>query len=186
MLQYAFPGGLTLEASDVYIQSAEEYEDTFAGELEEFDSNLVSLIAYYEYSPKLNMRVGYSNFTLDYTSGRRNNFKERTDDQISTYVFYRILPKTRLFLQYDYVEQDYDYAIQPDREEQRIFIGLRFDSNARVTGYLKLGYSEIDVDTSSDTYDDFSAAASLGYALSAISKVTVSGTQYVQVTDEVL
>ena len=42
MLQYAFASGLSLEASDVYIDSTEENADTYNNEPEKFNSNLLN------------------------------------------------------------------------------------------------------------------------------------------------
>jgi hypothetical protein len=185
MLQYAFAGGLTLEVSDAYVDSTEEYSESIFNEAEEYNSNLLNVIAFYKVSPKLKMRVGYSNFNLEYTSGTNVDFKERTDQTVSAYVFYSILPKTDLFVQYDYIDQDYDQKAQSDNEQNRYYVGLKFDSKARITGHLKLGYSNIDIDRTDDTQDDFIGYASLGYALGSNSQITLTTQQSVDVSDQV-
>ncbi len=185
LLQYAFAGGLTLEASDVYIESSEDYAETSGDVLEKFNSNLVSLIAFYEYSPKLKVRVGYSNFTLEYTSGTDVDYKERTDDQISTYLIYRVLPKTELFVQYDHVDVNYDIDVLADATDQHIFAGVKFDSNARISGHAKLGYGKYEADIAqNDTFKDFIGDASLKYGFGDRSSVTLSAKQIVNVTDD--
>ncbi len=184
MLQYAFAGGLTLEASDVYLDSTEEYADSAFNDAEEFKSNLVNLIAFYQVSPKLKLRIGYSNFNLEYTSGTNVDFKERTDQTISSYVFYKILPKTDIFVQYDYIDQDFDQDVQSDNKQNRYFVGLKFDSRARITGHVKVGYTEVELDRTNDTYEDFSGYASLSYALSKTSQITLNAQQSVDVSDQ--
>lgn len=184
MLQYAFAGGLTLEASDVYLDSTEEYADSAFNQAEEFNSNLVNLIAYYQVSPKLKLRIGYSNFNLEYTSGTNVDFKERTDQSVSAYVLYKILPKTDIFVEYDYIDQDFDLDVQSDNTQNNYYVGLKFDSKARVTGHIKVGYTEIELDSTHDTYEDFSGYASLGYKLSSTSKVTLTAQQSVDVSDQ--
>lgn len=186
MLQYAFAGGLSLEASHVYIQSSEEYADTISNELEEYESNLFNLIAFYKVSPKLALRAGYSNFDLEYTSGQLNDYKERTDNMLSSYVFYSILPKTDLFIQYDYVDVDYDLDIKSDKEVNRYFLGVRFDSRARITGHAKIGYTEVEDDDNNNDFDDFSGYASLGYAFGDRSEITLTAEQSVDISDEVI
>ena len=185
LLQYAFAGGLTLEASDIFIQSAEEYGETSGSELEEFTSNRANLIAFYEYSPKLKMRVGYSNFQLDYTSGTDVSYKERTDDQASAYVLYRILPKTELFVQYDHIDVSYDEQVLADATDQHIFAGVKFDTNARISGHAKLGYGRYEADIAeNDSFNDFIGDASLKYGFGDSSSVTLTAKQIVNVTQE--
>jgi len=185
MLQYSFAGGLALELSDVYIQSAEEYSETIGNELEEFTSNLATVIAFYDISPKLKMRVGYANFDLDYTSGFNVDFKERTDDRFSTYVLYRILPKTELFLQYDHVDVDYDRDVLYDSTEQHVFVGVKFDTNARINGHMKLGYGSIDSDLpQNNTFEDFIGEALLKYGFNSRSSISLTAKQAVKVTDD--
>ena len=186
MLQYAFAGGLTLEVSDAYVDSTEEYSDSIFNEAEEYNSNLLNLIAFYQVSPKLKLRVGYSHFNLDYTSGTLVEFKERTDQTVSSYIFYSILPKTDLFVQYDYIDVDYDEQAKFDSEQSRYYLGLKFDSNARITGHLKLGYSNIEIDGTNDTQDDFVGYASLGYALGSNTNLTLTAQQSVDVSDQIL
>ena len=185
MLQYAFPGGLALELSDVYIQSADEYDVASGDELDEYNSNLANLVVFYEHSPKLRLRVGYSNYKLDYTSGTDVDYKERTDDQVSSYLIYRVLPKTELFVQYDHINVDYDLDVLADSTEQHLFLGVKFDSNARITGHAKIGYGKYETDNAQDdTFDDFIGEAYLGYAFGSASKLSLIARQSVDITDD--
>ncbi len=186
VIQYTFASGFSLEASDVYIQSAEEQADTPGTELEKYASNLVNVIAFYKVSPKLKMRVGYSNFNLDYTSGLNTAFKERTDDQVSAYLIYKIMPKTELFVQYDNITIDYDEDLVADSDEQHIFVGLKFNTNARISGHVKFGYGLIDTDLAqNEKFEDYIGDAALKYAFGGGSSVTLSGKQIVNVTSDV-
>jgi len=181
MLQYAFANRLTLEASDVYIDSAEAFADTIINEQEKFDSNLLNLIAYYQLSPKLKFQVGYSKFDLDYRTGLASNFKDRTDNTISSYIFYRALPKTDLFVQYDYVDQEFDLGFPDDNKQNRYYLGAKFDSKARITGHVKAGYSDIKVDNQKN-FGDFIGYASLGYALGSNTQLRLDAQQSVDVS----
>jgi hypothetical protein len=189
LLQYSFASGLAIEVSDVYKKDADAFSDNFSGDLAEYDSNLATAIVFYNVSPKLKFRVGYSNFNLDYTSGFNVDFKERTDDRVSTFALYRILPKTELFVQYDYIDIDYDKDILADATDQHVFVGVKFDSNARISGYAKVGYGHYDADLSNnlifddEIFEDFIGDASLRYAFWDSSSVTLNAKQAVDVTD---
>ncbi len=185
MLQYAFARGLALEVSDVYIKSADENADTVGVDLEKYNSNLATLIAFYDVSPKLKLRVGYANFNLDYTSGTDVDYKERVDNRVSAYVLYRVLPKTELFVQYDYIDIDYDQDILADGEDQHYFVGVKFDTTARISGHAKIGYGEYVADiNNNDTFEDFIGDASLKYAFWGNSSLTLTAQQIVNVTDD--
>ena len=184
LLQYSFASGLAIEVSDVYKKDADDYADSVSDELAEYESNLATAIVFYNVSPKLKFRVGYSNFNLDYTSGFNVDFKERTDDRVSTFALYRILPKTELFVQYDHIDIDYDKDILADATDQHVFVGVKFDSNARISGYAKVGYGHYDADiANNDTFEDFIGDASLNYAFWGKSSVTLNAKQAVDVTD---
>ncbi len=184
VLQYSFAGGLTLEVSDVYTKDYDDQAKTGSTKKEEFTSNLANAIVYYKVGPKLKLRAGYSNYTLDYQTSS-NLFKERTDDQVSAYMLYRVLPKTELFLQYDYIDLDYDKDILGDTEENHVFAGVKFDSNARISGHLKAGYGRTSVDVArNDIYEDLIGDASLRYGFLERSSISLTGRQRVNVSTE--
>ncbi len=184
VLQYSFAGGLTLEVSNVYVADYDNQAKTGSDEKEEFKSNLASAIVFYKVGEKLKLRAGYSNYTLDYDKSD-SLFKERTDDQLSAYVLYKILPKTELFLQYDYIDLDYDRDVLGDSVENHLFAGVKFDSNARISGHLKLGYGRTSVDVAdNNTYEDLIGDASLSYGFLERSSITLTGRQRVNVSTE--
>jgi len=178
LLQYAFAGGLTLAASDVYLKSYDSYAEVGI-ERSEYASNLASVSAHYQLSPKTAVQVGYANYLIDYDSSRQRAL-ERTDETVSASLYYRILPKTQLFLQYEEIDVDYDLNQISDSRAHNYFVGLKFDATAKVNGHVKVGYG--DVDTDDGHYEDLLVEAGLNYRFDGKSNITLTASRKVETT----
>ncbi|MEJ2201222.1 MAG: outer membrane beta-barrel protein, partial [Desulfuromonadaceae bacterium] len=95
--------------------------------------------------PKFKLRADYSYFKLKYESDR-NVFRERSDNAFALYAFYKVLPKTSVFVEYEYVDVDYDQNILSDSKEQHYFGGLDWKVTAKSRGRIKVGYGVKDFD----------------------------------------
>lgn len=154
LFRYNFRGGLSLQVDDIYEQNQDPYStgDSQGREIDKFQSNLLHLQIDYEIGPRLMARGDYSRYMLDY-SNVGNAFRERDDDAFSLYLFYRMLPKTSVFLLYEHIEIDYDWDILPDSKEQHYYGGLQWDMTAKSSGRFMLGYGEKDMSGSDDGND---------------------------------
>lgn len=181
LLQYAFPFGLTLEVSDIYNKNYDDYSEA-GEERSDYDDNRVAVGAHYTTGNKLSFQLGYADYRIDYSS-RGKAFQERKDQSWNAAVYYQVLPKTRLFLEYERIDVDYDQDIVSDFTEDHYFVGVHFDPTARISGYLKVGYGEVDPDQ--DGYEDSDEMlfeGSLSYQVGAKSSVTLTGRRQVQAT----
>jgi hypothetical protein len=64
-------------------------------------------------------------------------------------VFYRFTGRTRLLLDYTYATIDYPYEEINNNRQQTFYAGLGFDPTAKISGFLKLGWSWLDYDRES-------------------------------------
>jgi len=155
LLRYNFRGGLSLQLDDIYEMNQDPYSTGLSQnrQLDKFQSNLLHLQIDYSVGPKLSLRGEYSRYRLDYDSSR-NAFRERYDDAFSIYFFYRMLPKTSVYLLYDYIDIDYDWDILGDSTEQHYYLGLQWDMTAKSTGRIMVGYGEKDFDAGTGSDQD--------------------------------
>lgn len=145
LLRHNFRGGLSLQLDDIYEINQDPYSTGISQgrQLDQFQSNLLHLQIDYSVGPRLTLRGDYSRYLLDYDEVR-NAFRERDDDAFSAYLFYRMLPKTSVYLLYEHIEIDYDWDILADSTEHHYYTGLQWDMTAKSRGRFMLGYGEKD------------------------------------------
>lgn len=86
-------------------------------------------------SERFRLRFDYSLFSVNYDD-ERNNFRDRNDNSIYGYVFYKFQPKTALFIEYAYLDKDETL----NSREQHYFAGIQWDATAKSKGSIKAGY----------------------------------------------
>lgn len=146
-LQYNTPGGLSAEIVEQFISSHDAWGTGISRELDKYKTNLVNLVFSYNLSERFKLRADYSNFYVNYDA-KRNNFRDRVDNVLAGYVFYKIKPKTSLFFEYEFMDIGYDKNILSDSLEHHYYGGLEWDITAKSIGSIKLGYGVKDFSSS--------------------------------------
>ncbi len=149
LFQYNLKGGLSATVLDQFIASHDDRGTGTSDKLDRFKTNLANLVLTYDVSRRFRIRADYSNFLVNYTA-KRNNFRDRDDNSVSGYVFYKIQPKTSLFVEYEYLDVSYKKDIQPDSREHHYYGGIQWDITAKSRGTVKAGYGVKDF-TGSET-----------------------------------
>jgi hypothetical protein len=148
VLQYNMRGGLSLEVDDQFVKSRTQRGTGFSFELDKFYGNLFLASAKYEISDKTLVRLDYSNYYLNFIAAE-NDFRNRDDNAISAYVFYKMWPKTSIFAEYDFVDISYNKNVMPNSTEHHIFAGLKWDMTDKTKCSVKAGYGIKDFSNSS-------------------------------------
>lgn len=137
LFQYNFNMGLSIDLLDQFNRT-NEINNNAAGRLDQYDDNLLNLLLSYEPSEKFKLRLDLSDYRLDYDDPA-NDFRDRIDQSLSLYLFYKFKPKTSIFAEYDLADIDYDQPIIYDSREHRYYIGLDWDVTAKTRGRAKAG-----------------------------------------------
>ncbi|MFO7752055.1 MAG: outer membrane beta-barrel protein [Desulfobacteraceae bacterium] len=146
MFQYNFDTGLSIDVMDKFNKN-NEINNNASGRLDEYYDNLFNFLAVYEPSEKLRFRADYSNYLLDYDDSA-NEFRDRVDNSVSMYVFYKVKPKTSVFVEYDFADINYDENSLFDSQEHRYYAGVDWDVTAKTRGRAKMGLIEKNFDES--------------------------------------
>ncbi|GBE00726.1 sporulation related domain protein [bacterium BMS3Bbin06] len=149
LFQYNFRGGLSLDLFDQYIKSHDMRGTGVSFEPDKFDTNLLGIMLTYDISDRFILRTDYRNYMVNYIDSR-NNFRDRTDNAVSVYLFYRFFPKTSAFLEYEFVDIDYDENVIDDSKEDHFFTGIQWDITAKSKGRIKAGYGMKDFTREND------------------------------------
>jgi hypothetical protein len=140
LFQYNLDLGLSLDLMDQF-KNRYEINNNATGNLDEYYDNLASFIATYTPSDKFKLRLDYSNYWLDYDDSA-NDFRDRSDNSIAAYIFYRAKPKTSVFVEYEFADIRYDKAAALDSQEDRYYAGIDWEVTAKSRGRAKVGYIE--------------------------------------------
>lgn len=181
--QYNFRGGLSLDVQDQFMRGRNLPGSGLFFQLDRFNSNFFSTMASYEMSDRVLLRLDYSNFAVRYLDSR-NDFRDRMDNSLSGYFFYKITPRTALFAQYEFLDVTYDEAVLPDSRLHNIYAGVRWDITAKTKGSVKLGYGLRD--SASETVsnrEDLLGEAQLTYYLTPKTSVSLAASRKENETD---
>lgn len=142
-LAYNFPFGLSLEVNDEFSRYYETPDTSglvAPGEVDTYNSNLFYALLSYDTGNNLRLRFDYSHFTLNYDA-QRNELRDRVDNSFSTYLFYKLRPKTSLFFEYVFTDVGYTDDTTLNSKEQNFFLGVEWKITAKSRGSVKAGYS---------------------------------------------
>jgi len=163
LLQYNLKSGITLEVMDKFLVSHDVRGTGTSTNLDKFTTNLGGLVLYYDTRSKMQFRFDYTNFIVNYDAAR-NKFRDRLDNAFSAYSFYKISPKTALFVQYDFIDIGYQSDTLSNSQEHHFWGGVDWDITAKSTGRIKAGYGLKDFSRSTtDDARDFIFEAQIDY-----------------------
>jgi polysaccharide biosynthesis protein VpsM len=173
LLQYNLKGGLTLEVMDKFLVSHDVRGTGTSTNLDKFTTNLGGVVVYYDTRSKMQFRFDYTNFLVNYDAAR-NKFRDRHDNAFSGYSFYRISPKTALFVQYEFIDIGYESDTLSNSKEHHFWGGVDWDITAKSTGRIKAGYGIKDFARSTtDNARDFIFEAQIDYRFTPKTSIIV-------------
>jgi len=137
---------LELRLSDNYENGHEPRSSTPTGTNEDFHSNVAAASASYRITDRFTARLDYGKAAWHFIT---SHFRDREEDQIVGTVYYRVLPKASVFLEYgrrnmNYVETTPDL----DGTVGTMQAGLTWDISSRSKGTLKAGLARRDLTSS--------------------------------------
>ena len=138
--------GHRIEVSGIYLRSHDAKGEEPALELGEFTSRRLGASVAVAITNKLQLRADFGQFMIDYDKDVFN-YKEHEDLSYSGYVYFKMLPKTSVFMEYTSTSLDYDDLYDLDSTESDYMLGVQWNLTEKTTGRLKAGYSIREFDT---------------------------------------
>lgn len=181
--RYNFRGGLSVELLDIYELEHDTAGSGPSSSLDKFTSNLFETSVGYDISSKTKFEIEYALYTLGYDDDS-SQFRDRDDQRISGRAFYRFMPKTSAFLEYNFIAIDYDENVLSDSDEHLVFLGLQWRQTIKSRWRAMLGYGEKDFDDSarSDT-DNFLGEIQFRHRFTSKTYVDLRGNRRTNETD---
>ena len=131
-----------LKLSDAYSKGHEPRDSSQTGIIEKYETNAASISGSYQLAGRSKVQLDYTRTTWNFTT---STFRSRDEDLVAAYLFYRFLPKTSAFVEYDYNKVGYDEQTNGlDNKANSLFLGLAWDITANTKGKVKVGYNQKD------------------------------------------
>ncbi len=143
LFDVAFPVGMELHLKDLFLRTHDPRGVNISPELDFYKSNLFSASAAYSFADRFKVQADYNNYVLDYEA-ERNNFRNRTDNSLAGYIYYRFMPKTSAFVEYEYVITDFRESDDLDNKQYNIYGGITWEVTGKTKGTVKGGYGKTD------------------------------------------
>jgi len=175
--------GLTL--TEAYNKGHEPRGSSATGFIERFETKTFSGSASYALMDVSKVQIDY--WTKDWSfENSANDFRERQEDQASFYIYYKFLPKTSLFAEYDHRTIDYDrvVSLDLDSDADSALIGLKWDISERSTGTVKGGYTWKDYDSAAtEDYDTWTASVNISHEFDRYNHISLLGERTINETN---
>lgn len=181
-LQYNLRSGLSFEVMDQYINSYKNRGTGISDQLSEYNTNLLNLIMIYKTSHRFDFRIDASYFLVNYDQST-DDFRHRYDLSLAAYLFYKATPKTRFFLEYEYVDITYEKNILSNSREHHYFGGVQWDITAKSKGSIKAGYGVKNFASSLKASRDFILEAQINHHFTPKTSVTLGVSRRTNETD---
>jgi len=136
--QINLKGGLSIDTFDKYMNSHDPLGTRTGTVLDKFKSNLFGVIADYNLTDKFKLRMDYNNFDLNYDISV-NEGRDRTDNAISGYLYYKYSTKTSFFVQYEFIDLAYKINTGHDNKQHYSYVGMDWRPTGKTTLKGKAG-----------------------------------------------
>lgn len=152
------------------------------GGLDRYDSNLVNAMVHYNITSKINLRFDYSNFMI-FFDDPAGEFRNRVDNAFSGYLFYKVRPKTSIFLEGSFTDIGYKNGHQLDSREYLLTGGLQWNMTAKSVGSIKVGYGLKDFDNVNNKSRNLVLEVQVRHRLSPKRSITLTGFRKTEESD---
>jgi len=127
------------------------------------------------------LQLDYSSDLWKYTA---SDFRSRNENAVSAYVFYRVMPKTSLFAEYDF--KNVYFTTKPagsavlDNNVHSGLLGVTWELSERSKGTVKAGYlHKIFDDTAQKSFGTFAASLDISHNFNDYNSVKLIGARTV-------
>jgi len=163
-----------LKLSDAYSKGHESRVSSTLGRIEKYDTNAACVSATYKLADRSKVQFDYTRTNWNF---KLSDYRDREEDLLSAYLYYRFLPKTSAFVEYDYKNIEYDEEqYKLDNIVNTAFLGLTWEVSDYTKGTVKGGYFVKDFDDpAKDNLSTWTAVADLNHAFSDYSFLRLVG-----------
>jgi len=172
----------SLKLSNTFDKGHELRSSSSTGFIEAFRTNAASASASYQLANRSKVQFDYTKTSWDFIG---NSFRDRDESLMAGYVYYRFLPKTSAFIEYERKAVDFtEVTTLLDNTMNSLMLGLTWEMNGRSKGTVKFGRTSKDFEE--PVVKDFSVwnwSIDLNHTFSEDTSLTVVGRRQVNETN---
>jgi len=171
----------TLQAKDDYVRGHEPRGSSSTGFIEKFDRNAAGGSVAYKLADISKLQVDYMATKHEFLSSK---FRNRNEQLVQGYVYFRFLPKTSAFLEYDINNFNFDKdAPNLDSRARSWLGGVTWEVSEQLKGTVKGGYHMKKFDDAAIApYDTWVASLDINHAFSDYTSLKLIGERKVNET----
>ncbi|MBI5971496.1 MAG: outer membrane beta-barrel protein [Deltaproteobacteria bacterium] len=174
LAKFNIMGDFTLQLRDDYARGHEPRGSSSTGFIEKFDRNAAGGSIEYKLADISKIEVDYTAVKQEFLSSK---FRNRIEHLAQGFVYFRFLPKTSAFLEYDVNNFNFDRdAPDLDNTAERALGGVTWEVSEQLKGTIKGGYQWKKFnDPTIMTYDTWVASLDITHALSDYTSIKLIG-----------
>ena len=182
LLDLKFGSFFSLAASGAFDKGHEPRGSSASGFIEIFRKNTGSASATYQLANRSKVQLDYSRTSFNFMD---SNFRDRDEALASGYLYYRFLPKTSAFIEYDRKSVDFTPASTTlDNSMDTLSFGITWEATARSKGTIKAGRTSKDFnDPSEQDFSDWSWSIDLDHKFTEATSVVLVGQRQINETN---
>ena len=182
LLGLQFGSYFSLTGSGAFDKGQEPRSSSASGFIEVYRTNTASVTAAYQLATRSKVQLDYSKTTWNFMT---SNFRDRDEGIMAGYLYYRFLPKTSAFIEYERKAVDFVEATTPlDNSMGSLLFGLAWEMTGRSKGTVKFGRTSKDFENSEvKDFSVWSWSVDLNHKFSERTSLTVVGQRQVNETN---
>jgi len=162
-----------LKVGDTYVRGEETPLESPSGTSDMYTDNQLALSVKYAFVDVAQAQLDYTRTTLNYLD---STYRSRAEDLVSVFLYYRALPNTSAFLEYDFKNVGYDESGAKDNVVHTGFVGATWEITEYSKGTAKAGFlSKNFSDASLDDYSTWTASIDLQHHFSDAASMRLLG-----------
>ncbi len=171
-----FASLIGLKLGDTYDKGHEPRASSGSGELVKYDKNAAKGELSYEFADRFKAQMDYTRTNFDFSTAE-TQFRNRSEDLIAAYLYYRFMPKTSAFVEYDFKNVVFDEKTDGlDNQVQKPLLGVKWEISELTKGIAKVGYLFKDFESKkTDNVDTWTASLELDQVVTDCSSIKVVG-----------
>jgi len=177
---FNFGSRINLKVSDSYLSGHEPRSQSAISSIEKFKNNNAAASFTYILADISKLQLDYVN---DDWKFKNSTFRSRDENIVSAYAYYRVMPKTSLFAEYEFKNvyfTDKAGGRDLDNDVHSALLGVTWELTAQSKGTVKGGYlyKKFD-DTTQKNFSTFAGSADVSHHFSDYNAVKLVGARAV-------
>ncbi len=189
LVNFKFGHLFEAKLTDSFVKGHEGRAESATGFIQTYRTNSAAAAVTYHLANRSKVEFDFGKTTWDYIQ-RESQFRNRDENLVTSYIYYRFLPKTSAFIELDRKKAEFEFASTLNNETTALQTGLVWEISENSQGMIKGGFLHKDfVSPTLNDYRGSTATVDVKHGFSkyanlvitgkrAVNEASVAGTRY--------